>query len=352
MTPNQIRIAVYSLDLPQYACAQLRVVQPATQLAGQVRLDWAAQSNGNDYAIRADAIDSADLILIQRTFPQAGAWPLVEKALASGKPVLYDIDDLLLDVPEDHPLKKRLQLCVPFVRELLARADLTTVSTPTLAAAVAPLAKKVLVLANRLPDALWRTKAPAKSKQPGRLRIGFAGTASHQADLALIEDALLEIAAKHHGAVEFVFYGCATPRLRRLNAAVWRPFGDDYAAYCRALPRLGLHIGLGPLRDTPFNRCKSNIKWQEYAACGLAGIFSDLEPYRDTVEPDSTGMLCANTAEAWFAALDHLISDPMLCHHIGRSAYAAVMHRFCLSRCVADYLKAWTYATASQGEHA
>ena len=42
------------------------------------------------------------------------------------------------------------------------------------------------------------------------------------------------------------------------------------------------------MTDTPFNRAKSAVKWQEYAAIGAAGLYADLPPYQAVVEDGQT----------------------------------------------------------------
>lgn len=333
-----LRIAVFSLELPHYACALLRVLAPARE-AG-VELAWAARSDGTNYAISEDVVAGCDLILVQRAFPQPETWPLIERLLAANIPVVYELDDLLLDLPDAHPLKSRFALCEPYVRKLLGRADLVTVSTSALAAACAPLAKRVEVLPNALPEALWRRRPPARRVRGAPVRLGFAGTASHQADLELIEPALEEIAGKFKEKVELILYGCSTPGLRALPQARTLPFAEDYEAYCRALPRLGLHIGLAPLLDSAFNRCKSDVKWQEYAACGAAGVYARLDPYSASVRPGQTGLLAEADPASWFSALDRLISDPELCMRIGQASQAQLDGAL-LSQRAADFARVW-----------
>ena len=121
-----LTIAVYSLDLPSYACAQLRLLGPAAVLRRQVELRWAATSDGRDYAIDASAMDAADVVVFQRYFPMEATWPLVERALGSGRPVIYEMDDNFLAVPRDHPMHQRLEPGKPLAGELLARAALVT----------------------------------------------------------------------------------------------------------------------------------------------------------------------------------------------------------------------------------
>jgi glycosyltransferase involved in cell wall biosynthesis len=42
---------------------------------------------------------------------------------------------------------------------------------------------------------------------------------------------------------------------------------------------LSMDIGLGPLRDTPFNRAKSDLRAREYMALGIVPVLPYLRPY-------------------------------------------------------------------------
>ena len=68
-------------------------------------------------------------------------------------------------------------------------------------------------------------------------------------------------------------------------------------------------IALIPLDDNKFNRCKSAIKYFDYALAGVPCICSDVVPYRPVIEPGETGLLCANTRQAWVSAVRSLVQD-------------------------------------------
>jgi glycosyltransferase involved in cell wall biosynthesis len=70
------------------------------------------------------------------------------------------------------------------------------------------------------------------------------------------------------------------------------------------------HIGLAPLVDTPFNLCKSAIKAMDYAAMGMLVLASDTPVYRGSLADGPAGRLVANSADAWYAAIDLLLRDP------------------------------------------
>jgi glycosyltransferase involved in cell wall biosynthesis len=97
-------------------------------------------------------------------------------------------------------------------------------------------------------------------------------------------------------------------------------------------------IAVAPLRDTPFNRSKSDLKFLEYSALGLPGVFSDIVPYNQSVRDGETGLLVPNGGGAWHDAILRLAQDPMLRERIASAARAQVIGGRCLSHGASDYL--------------
>lgn len=330
-------IAAFSLDLPAYACARYRITGPASRLGGRVALRWAARSDGRDYAIDASAMDGADLILFQRHFPMEATWPLVERALASGTPVIYETDDDFLHVPPGHPMAERLAPGARYVAELAARADLVTVSTRELARSLSQAAREVRVLPNRLDERLWGALPAARPGGP--VRIAYAGTPSRSGDFEAVAPALARLKARHGNAVETLFLGF-DPGPALADRAL--PFREDYAAYARELRALAPDIALAPLADTAFNRCKSAAKWLEYSAAGAAGIFSDAPAYAP-VRHGVTGLKAAAEGE-WEDALEQLVGDDSLRRSLAGAARAEVLGRWGLAKGAEAFYAAWRSA--------
>jgi glycosyltransferase involved in cell wall biosynthesis len=315
-----LTVAVYSLELGHYACARLRFLDPARALRGRLRLVWGARSDGTNYALDPAPMDEADVVAFQRCFPMRETWPLVERALSSGKPVVYDVDDHFEAMPADHPMADYMARVLPYSRELARRARAVSVSTPELAKAFSHVPGRVAVVRNLIDEALFT--GPRRSADPGRpVRILYAGSPTHTADLEMIAPALIRIVERFGDAVELCFFGCA-PREPALAArATLLPFSDDYTAYARALAELAPDIGLAPLCDTAFNRAKSNIKALEYAASGVAGVYADLPPYRGPRDGAGPfGLLAGPDPGQWEEAVAALVADASLRHGIAAGA--------------------------------
>jgi len=304
MERHKRRVAVFSFDPRNSACAYYRLLCPFTWLKEHLELDWAVRMDAGGTVVQSvdmGALERCDAVVIQRFFPLAETADIVATILNSGKPVVYETDDYFFSISPDNPTANLARRSAPFVRELLPRVTATTVPTPALAMRLAPLTPRVCVLPNYLDPRIWPQPSPRRSSGP--LTIGYAGSVTHAADLLLVEEALLKILDRYPGQVRLRLLGCATPRLSAHPGCVCGDYAGAYETYARTLLRARLDIGLAPLADTEFNRCKSAVKWLEYSAAGCAGVFQDLEPY-ECVESGRTGLKVGPAAGDWYAALE------------------------------------------------
>jgi glycosyltransferase involved in cell wall biosynthesis len=337
-TASRVKIAVYSLDLPHYACAELRILAPLRRLRQHLDCIWAVQDCQGQSRIDAALMDWADILVVQRYFPLEETRPILDRMLASGKPVCYDIDDFLLEVPHTHPLFHNFQRTAPFIREFLPAASLVTVTTDALCERITAFNPNTVTLPNLIDESAFLPACSAND--PTKTVIAFMGSPTHGQDLELIQDILFRIRDKFGCSVEFVFWGCAGTRLAELGRVI--PFDDSYASFLKTLGKVHFDIGLAPLADNTFNRCKSNIKWLEYSAYARPGVYSDLEPYRGSVVHGKTGMLAGNDPHEWLNALEYLITHPTERQAMGRAARKDAFARFGLSKGVHRYLEVYS----------
>ncbi|HEY1412976.1 MAG TPA: glycosyltransferase, partial [Rhodopila sp.] len=256
----------------------------------------------------------ADIIVTQRYAIQdeATASRLADHARRTGAKLLYDLDDDLLDIPDNHPDARTLQPFAPAVRRMLTVADAVWVSTQPLADRLAPIRSDAIVMENRLDERLWGAGPGPAPFWDDPVRILCMGTSSHDRDFALIEPVLLRLKADYGDRVEIDVLGMTVrselpEELNRIGPSTHA--SRSYPGFVNWLTtvRPRWHIGLAPLLDTPFNWAKSAIKAMDYAALGLTVVASDVPVYRGSIADGPAGELVANDPAAWHAALDWLI---------------------------------------------
>lgn len=221
--------------------------------------------------------------------------------------VIYELDDDLLDLPDNGKpgqlsLAWRLAQVIPWFFD---EADLVKAGSPELAQR----------LTQRGFPALYRPYAarlmrlrPVEPQH--RTVIGYFGTPHHRADVELIFPALQEVQRRYRAKVQFEFIGCAPRQWRTLDNATVLPCIQDYGAFLATLTRRNWTLGLAPLRDIPFNTAKSNSKFRDYSAAGIAGIYADVAPYRDSVTNGVNGWLCSQNVSAWVNCIGEALEDP------------------------------------------
>lgn len=327
---NKSKIAaVYSLDAPQEACARIRLLSHFDTLNGSIKSNWGVISDGVNCTTNLDMIDQAYIIVIQRFYPRKGTVPYIEKMLSSGKPVIYEVDDLLLDLPADNHLKFWAGETVDLFPWLLPRVTAITVSTPLLAKEFSVFNPSVHVIPNLADTELFQ---PVVTKKNGPVVIGFSGTVTHARDLKTIEEALFRVADRYGDNVAFSFMGLSASEFSALPGFRFLDFEREYASYGKALSSSGIDIAIVPLQDNRFNRCKSNIKWLEYSACGIAGVYADLPPYNTSIRHGASGVLVDDDPDKWFQALCLLIDHPELRQRIANQAKTEVLSHHSLKR--------------------
>ncbi|MDF0643266.1 MAG: hypothetical protein P0111_04500 [Nitrospira sp.] len=227
-------------------------------------------------------------------------------------PVIYHLDDDLLEIPES--LGREIQerqgnpQTVECRRRLIQESDLVYASTAYLAALVRERFPTQYVIhgiyAPYLGDEL-----PAKSTPPATHPvIGYMGSKGHQADLDLAVPAIARLLDERPHLAFEVFGTIQIPsRLLRFEGRVRRiEVRTSYVDFLRALTDLGWDIGLAPLADIPFNRCKAPTKFIEYSACGIPIAASNMAVYGEVVPKNGGELVAAD----WHGSLRRLLDDP------------------------------------------
>ena len=230
---------------------------------------------------------------------------------AHGVPVVYHIDDDLLQLPDslgDDSIKRHTKPeIVQARRDMLAGCDLVYASTAVLADVLRDRfpSQRIFhgIYAAYLPDVLPHLPAPGDAET-----IGYMGSKGHREDLELAVPAIVQLMQERPGLRFETFGTIGMPEeLAAFGDRVRHyPVQKSYADFLRTLAALRWRIGLAPLVDSPFNRCKAPTKYIEYSSCGIATLASDVVVYASAVPPGGGELVRGD----WHGALARWLDDP------------------------------------------
>jgi glycosyltransferase involved in cell wall biosynthesis len=165
--------------------------------------------------------------------------------------------------------------------------------------------------------------------------IGYQGSSSHAGDVEAAGQAI-SIILRRYPYVKFMACGWDWKHKGKdylANAPhdqiIYKPWTLNMQEYLTNAACFD--IGIAPLRDTYFNRCKSNIKVLEYYAMGTPVVASKLEPYQDDVIEGETGYLVKATGkqvDRWVKALNKLVTDHNGRYQMGKACRDYVVDKY------------------------
>jgi glycosyltransferase involved in cell wall biosynthesis len=265
-------------------------------------------------------LDLADVVIFHGFDPDYP--PIARRRRESGLLTVAEASDLYTDV---HPWSGYSVAWLDRgtrdqFHYLLGQVDLVQTSTGPLAEVWAKTARAVAVFPNGLES------VPPLADPPDRpLTVGWAGSSTHLADWFSVAPHLQRWVAARSGTrlavmtdprgVDFV----SLPPDR----FIFRPPGT-FTEYCDFLN--GVDIGVVPLLPTPFNRGRTDVKFLEFASCGVVGVFADSAPYLDSIRSGETGFLFA-TGEELTSHLSQLADDAELRSRVRSAAYREAQAR-------------------------
>jgi glycosyltransferase involved in cell wall biosynthesis/GT2 family glycosyltransferase len=335
------------------ACPFIRLVQPLEHASMRDKVHLIPLTLAELWEADIDAL------LLARTTLMA---PRIITALADAMharniPILYDLDDDLLNLHTSHiEYAHYLQLRAGLLH-WLKRADSVLVSTPTLGNSVmahrpSDMSRPVII-PNYLDEALWQlpsVESVETMQQAEPLKVVYIGTRTHQSDFVTIGEAIRPILKKYNASLTII--GVYAQHEAPAWTTVIEPpqaAAESFQTFARWIQEQqgehGWHIGLAPLSDIPFNHAKSAIKYMEYSCLGMAAIYADLPPYRDAIVNGENAVLAqAENPEAWAAELEQLLSDAQLRTQIALNARQSVEQNHLLSSDATLWTQVWLHA--------
>jgi glycosyltransferase involved in cell wall biosynthesis len=237
----------------------------------------------------------------------------------TGAKFILDLDDYPGKVNEDHPDFKDIEDRREMRERMIKMADHIVVTNDELKNAIKELNPYITVIPNAIDPKIWEVKR--KKRNDGVVRIGWMSSGSHFADLPIINPVIDELIAKYPN-VEVHYAGMIWGN-KQEGREYHHSGTNGYDDFPQFYADLDIDIAIAPLKDTLFNRCKSNIKWLEAAMLGIPMVASDVLPYR-SIQHGKTGFLASNK-DQWLKYLSHLIENPAERKKIGSQAKEEVI---------------------------
>lgn len=248
-------------------------------------------------------------------------WIEVIKTIPEGRrPVTIGcIDDLIGGLDRSNPCFREYELARPKVIECMGLCDGMIYSTPEIASHYAGLNRRYQVVPNYLDIPGLRDWDTQEERLfPDRFVVGWLGGTQHVNDELPMREGLKAFLDANPRAL-FAF--CGNGQL----SVLWKKsigVSDDQWRYIKP-PGIGepegnfdryqtvisqFDVGVAPLQNTEFNRCKSDLRLLEYGAWGVPYVASNIAPYRRFAGEVFGGYLAA-TPEEWIGGLLALRDD-------------------------------------------
>jgi len=287
-----------------------------------------------------DVLFDGGIVILSRTASPASL-PMIEWMKAAGVPFAYYIDDNFWELTGDTPLAQFYQ-CAP-VRQTLDRsiteAKTVIVNAPRLGKYITDRYPGTHISYLNAPfDFSLLEGLPPAEEHPNEIRIGFAGSITRADDFVEILPALARI-RDQYSHVTLTFFGYCPPELANSERVTHVQQVANYAEFIRLKASYALDIGLAPMAASAANLYKTNNKYREYGALGIAGIYTNTSPYLETVVDGVTGLLVHHTIDAWYEALERLVIDNELRRRIAKAAQEDVKHNYAQSEVANQWRK-------------
>lgn len=292
-----------------------------------------------DGGMSGEDLSWADIIIIQGLVDRNLLAMVYAFQQEHGKKVVVEFDDWInVERHSPHFIEHQAKQVPETMKISMGFADMITTTTEYLANKFRRFNRNVKVLPNFIDPDLYLIEP--KLNGGDKVRISWAGSMTHIKDLEMIRPSLNKVLKKYPN-VEIVFMG--DPRLKdmfpdsRVSALPGVGTLKD-GTYPRSLFGQRVDIGLAPIRDSEFNRCKSNIKPMEYGMMGVPCVASNVEPYK--YFPEDTILRASNNGE-WFSHLCKLIDSKTYRKTIGGNMKQYLLENFMLDKKIGLFVDAY-----------
>lgn len=256
-------------------------------------------------------------VLVLKNICDPDILPLIRERKLQKRLTVYEMADDLNALQSWNPIyffyKNKENLAL--VYRLASCCDTLQVTVPELKRLYGHLNEHCEVL----PNQILRVPSERTLKESDELVIGWGGSHGHLEDLAEIAEPLSNWIMAQPNVVLHLM--CSDPIWKLFDSLPEdkkrRSLPGSIEDYYNFLAKI--NIGIAPLKDTAFNRSRSDVKFLEYAVSGVVPAMSRLEPYLHSIRDGETGFLYENPSEL-IDILNRLLGDVSLLQKVARAA--------------------------------
>lgn len=326
---------VVSFCLGDIPSARIGIVEPMLELQKEGLIEFnfylAAQ-------LTREILADADVIISIRS---ADSYELniVKECKQAGKLMIYYLDDDLLNIPQYAASTEYFNsdLVKSNIASIMGNCDYLLTNNNRINDKYASYVQKGAFIVKApalLINEVVSRSIPTQIKDT--IKIGFSGGTDHKANLELfLQGPFQQLKCIYGERIQFEFMG-AKPDFSEDIGYKHIPYQSDYNSYIQLMCKNDWDIAVAPLPDSDFHASKYYNKFLEYGAVGAAGVYSDVEPYRQIVQHQVNGLLVENTDEAWVESISRLIDDSLLRLNIQRNARKQLEDEFTTAQIAMD----------------
>lgn len=322
------------------ALAKIRIIDPlriwAKQYNGLLRIRQIDRFNG------IDDVAWADVVVLQRE-ANVEVIALIHFLKKLKKKIIFDIDDLLTQVPSflttyKHALRTKKKL-----EKALQICDAVTVTNQCLKNELIRFNVNIVVIPNC--SSMIRNNISQNENERG-INLIIANTDTIRVDFMI--PVLKKIIQQTE--IKFNLIGIGPPGKFIENAGIKIELHENmpHEAFKQFLTLQKNAVGLIPLDDSKFSSCKSAIKFIDFSLSGVVSICSNVPPYTDTLINGTTGILVNNDVDSWYNAIIELGKSKTLRVDLAKAAKDYCLENFALDKSAEAWQKLMLSLNISQ----
>jgi hypothetical protein len=289
--------------------------------------------------VKDNDIKRSDIIMFFRNTDEISL-AILKKSKELHKKIIYCIDDNFEAIHDSHPIKRNINF--ENLKSFYFESNYILTFSEYFSEKLKKYNKNVYYVSNlaniEMIEKIKRRIKAKKNEVNNKIIIGYLSSdPAHIMYFNVIKGAIRTILNEYKNYVELHLINIKSDIIYEFsNVKYFEPIRAIQKFYKFMLTDKW-DIGLAPLIDNEFNRCKTDNKYREYASLGICGIYSNVIPYSNSILNNVTGVLVDNNEDMWYESIKELIENSEKRNKIIKNSYEDVKERYSLNKYAENY---------------